>query len=138
MNDPVPNKTITRDQLDTMFANIAKETDWDTSKPMLWGYFFTDGTREPLEKAKLLLEEKGYRYVDIFLADKDEPNEDDIWFLHVEKEEVHSAATLDKRNDELYRFAHKHGLGAYDGMDVGPIKKETANHSGLETRAAEF
>jgi len=66
---------------------------------------------------------QGYKYVDIYLSDKDDPNEPDIYWLHVEKVEIHSPKTLDKRNDELYIFANKYALDSYDGMDVGPVKQ---------------
>ena len=46
-----------------------------------------------------------------------------LWWLHVEKIEVHSVASLDARNQVLYRSADEQGLDAYDGMDVGPVKR---------------
>lgn len=113
---------ITREQLAEMFAAIAKDAKWDMSKPMLWGYFFTDSSREKLEKAAPVLESQGYRFVDIFLSDKEDPEEPDLWWLHVEKVEAHSVDTLHARNRDLYKFADKHDLECYDGMDVGPAE----------------
>ena len=40
---------VSRAKLDQMFANIAKDTTWNMSRDMLWGYFFTHPTRQPLE-----------------------------------------------------------------------------------------
>ncbi|QSX78775.1 ribonuclease E inhibitor RraB [Agrilutibacter solisilvae] len=114
---------ITRDQLDTMFESMATNTDWDLSAPLLWGYFFTDASPEKLAQAAPLLEAQGYTVVDIFQTETDEPQEQDLrdlWWLHVEKVEVHTAKSLDARNQALYAFAAEHGLGAYDGMDVSP------------------
>lgn len=119
----IPNKSITIAQLEDMFNNISAKTDLDMNGPMLWGYFFTHHEKNKLEQAKIQLEDQGYRYVDIFLADKDETTEPDLWFLHVEKIETHSPESLDKRNDEFYIFAEKFGLDSYDGMDVGPVKQ---------------
>ena len=45
----------------------------------------------------------------------------DLWWLHVEKTEVHTPDSLHERNQALYRFAEEHGLDGYDGMDVGAI-----------------
>ena len=113
---------ITRDQLDTMFASMARDTDWDLSAPLLWGYFFTHGSPEKLAQAAPLLEAQGYRVVDLFLSEKEEPNEPDLWWLHLEKVEVHTPQSLDARNQVLYAFADEHGLDAYDGMDVSPLQ----------------
>jgi hypothetical protein len=107
--------------LEQMFANIAKKTPWDMSRPMLWGYFFTDPSREKLEAVVPELEAGGYRLVEIFVPDPDEGAEE-YFFLHVEKEEIHSPASLHARNSELYAFAERHELDSYDGMDVGPIQ----------------
>jgi len=115
---------ITRDSLVEMFDNMAKNTPWDLSKPVLWGYFFTDASRQKLQHAAPLLEKQGYRIVDIYLSDKEEPKEPDLWWLHVEKVEVHTPDTLDQRNQLLYQFADEQGIDAYDGMDVGPASEQ--------------
>ena len=116
-------KIITLESLEEMFENIKKQTKWDTTKPLLWGYFFTNSNPKLLEMARDVLVKKGYRYVDIYLSDKDNPDDNDMWWLHIEKEEIHTPQSLDKRNDDLYNFANDFGLDSYDGMDVGPIKK---------------
>jgi len=119
------NTVITKDLLVEMFDNMAKDTPWDLSRPVLWGYFFTDPSRQALERAAPLLECQGYRIVDIYLSDKDEPSESDLWWLHVEKVEVHTPDTLDQRNQVLHQFAHDEGIDTYDGMDVGPATEST-------------
>jgi len=123
MTDSIPGKSITLDKLEEMFANISEKSGWDMSEPMLWGYFFTHHEPKLLESAKVTLVEKGYRFVDIYISDKEDPADPDIWWLHVEKEEVHTPQSLDKRNDQHYLFAHELGLDDYDGMDVGSIGK---------------
>jgi len=119
----IPGKSIYIEQLEEMFSNIQSNTDWDTSGNMLWGYFFTHSEPTKLEKAKDILVAKGYRFVDIYLSDKDEPNEPDMFWLHLEKEETHSPQSLDETNNELYIFANEFGLDSYDGMDIGPVGK---------------
>ncbi len=86
---------------------------------MLWGYFFTNHDPSKLELAKEALVSKGYRFVSIHRSDKE--SESGLFWLHVEKIEQHTPASLDKRNDELYIFAHQIGLDTYDGMDVGLV-----------------
>ena len=117
----VPGKTIYIEQLEEMFSNIEENTDWSISADLLWGYFYTHHEPSRLEKAKEALVSSGYRFVDIYLSDKDDPGEPDLYWLHVERIETHTPHSLDKRNNELYIFAHEFGLDSYDGMDVGPV-----------------
>ena len=111
---------ISLDQLEGMFANIADGAGWDMSRPMLWGYFFTDQSSEKLASVAERLAQDGYRYVDLFVPEIDEGVEP-YFFLHVEKEEVHTPASLHQRNAQLYALADQYGLDSYDGMDVGPL-----------------
>ena len=115
------SEMITKESLVEMFENISNNTDWDISSPLLWGYFFTDSTSEKLQKSIPDLEAKGYKFVEIFLSDKENSDEPDLWWLHVEKIEIHTPESLFNRNQELYQFAAEHHLESYDGMDVGPI-----------------
>ena len=113
---------IQLEQLETMFADIAAGAKWDMSRPMLWGYFFTDQSRTKLEAAAGALVRQGYRFVDVFVPDLGQ-GEEEYFFLHVEREEVHSPESLHERNMQLYAFAELHELATYDGMDVGPIRE---------------
>jgi hypothetical protein len=108
------------EDLKAVFDDIAAGAKWDMSRPMLWGYFFTDHSRTKLEAAAAALVQQGYRFVDVFVPELDE-GEDEYFFLHVEREEVHSPESLHERNMQLYAFAELHELATYDGMDVGPI-----------------
>ena len=119
----IPGKNIYIEQLEEMYANIQSNTDWNTSGDMLWGYFFTHSEPEKLEKAKGVLITKGYRFVDIYVSDKDEPSDPDMFWLHMEKIETHSPKSLDETNNEFFIFAHEFGLDSYDGMDIGPVEK---------------
>lgn len=111
---------VSRDRLQKMFADIARNTKWDMSREMLWGYFFTHPNRQLLESVTIELSRLGYRVVGIYLSDKKQRDEPDLWWLHVERVEIHSVESLDARNKELTEFASRHGLASYDGMDVGP------------------
>lgn len=111
---------ITLDSLQQMFENIRADTKWNIDGPMLWGYFFTDASVEKLRSLVPLLETQGYRFVDLFVPELDD-GEDEYFFLHVEKEEAHTVESLHERNSQLYALADLHELSSYDGMDVGPI-----------------
>lgn len=105
--------------LETMFSNIQKSTDWNIDGPMLWGYFFTDASADKLRALASELDQQGYRFVEMFIPELDE-GEEEYYFLHVEKLEPHSVLSLHQRNQELYALADKFGVDTYDGMDVGP------------------
>jgi hypothetical protein len=104
-----------------VFARMSEETGWDVGGDLLWGFFFTDRSREPLDLAAPILQVQGYRVVDIYRSDSDEAGEQDLWWLHVESVGVHTPESLFARGERLAEFAKAHGIGAYDGWDVGPV-----------------
>ena len=110
-----------REQLETMFTQIEQDAGWDTSQDLLWGYFFTHSTPQPLEVAASDIAKMDYQVVDIYQSDKDDPADPDQWWLHVERVEIHTVDSLMARNADLAAFAVRHGLDSYDGMDVGPV-----------------
>lgn len=111
--------TIDLPSLESMFADIRAKTDWDIDGPMLWGYFFTDQSPEKLKQLAGVLEQQGYAFVDLFLPETEEGEEEE-YFLHVEKVEPHTVLSLHERNQQFYALADAHGIRTYDGMDVGP------------------
>lgn len=108
---------IPKAAIEEMFARSLKKAAWRIDGVCLWGYFFTDQSREKLKKAEAALAAMGYRQVDIF-----RPAGRDFYFLHVERVEQHSIDSLHARNTELSEFAIRYELRSYDGMDVGPLK----------------
>ena len=89
---------------------------------MLWGYFFTHGSPEKLKELKDFLVIKDYKYVDLYMSEKDKENEPDLWWLHVEREEVHTPKSLIEINQKHKSIAKDFNLQSYDGWDVGPIE----------------
>lgn len=118
----VPDKIITLESLEEMFQTIQADTDWDVSGDLLWGYFFTHSEPSKLEEAKSYLMSLGYSFVGIFLGEKRDKDDPDVFWMHIEKIETHSPESLNSRNDYFYRYANEFGLDSYDGMDVGPIE----------------
>ena len=51
---------ISKPELEEMFQNISANTNWDVKKPLLWGYFFTDNSKDKLKASGSLLEQQGY------------------------------------------------------------------------------
>jgi hypothetical protein len=113
---------IEREDIEEMFADIRTQGKWNLDGPLLWGYFFTAGTKQKLEPAGKALTKDGYRFVDIWLSESDEPDEPDCWWLHVERVEHHTVDSLHKRNKLLEAVAKKFDVD-YDGMDVGLVEE---------------
>ncbi len=111
------------EQIKAMFASVTEDAGWDLGQPMEWGYFFTDRKRDKLEAAFKELKRDGFAFVDIFMPQLKE-GEQDYFFLHVTKVAVHTPESLFEQNALLYALAAKHGLDSYDGMDVGPISSK--------------
>jgi hypothetical protein len=106
---------ITRDVVRGFFRSN-RERGIDLGRDMLWGYFFIDERRKMLEKLRRTLVGKGYRYVDIL--DRDESA---VLYLHVERVERHTAASLYQRCVECYAIARAHQIADFDGFDVGNV-----------------
>jgi hypothetical protein len=111
---------ISRQQLQRMFDQMNQQSHWDLKQPLLWGYFFFNPTREPLDKAASLLAAIGYRVVGVEQVTPKTNLAPNKWRLHVERVEVHTVDSLDVRNHDLNDFARTNGIALYDGMDVGP------------------
>ena len=111
---------ITREQLQDHFEHTRAVAKWSIDDVCLWGYFFTDHDRTKLLAAAPALEQMGYRVVG-FLEPTPDDDDQELLFLHVEREERHTVDSLHARNQDLYRFAEQFGIETYDGMDVGPL-----------------
>lgn len=105
-------------QIEQMFLGMKNEAGWDVTGKLLWGYFFTDREPQKLEPLAAHLVQLGYRFVRIY-----ETDDRSTHFLHVERIEAHTPASLCERNSELNKLAAKFGVESYDGMDVGPVAK---------------
>lgn len=111
---------ITLEELQRMFATMKAEAPFDAEGELLWGYFFTDADKKKLRPVADELAALGYREVGLYRTDDRE-----TYFLHVEKVEVHTPQSLHDRNTQLYEIAQRHGIEAYDGMDVGPVGEQS-------------
>lgn len=111
---------ITKDAIQQVFDDLDTQGDMDTKGPLLYGYFFTDPDGDKLYSASEELQKMGYKFINIFQPEVDE-GDDPFYYLHVEKVETHSVDSLDKRNQEFYKFADKFNLESYDGFDVGHV-----------------
>ena len=116
-------------QLEQTFQRIRDEAGWDLSKPMLWGFFFTDHLPARLEAAANVLTSQGYHFVAIYEPDIDaavidseaETAKAPLYFLHIERVELNTPASLHARNGELNALATEFDLSSYDGWDVGIV-----------------
>ena len=105
--------------IEELFSKVKKQTSWDLSTDLTWGFFFTSATLPPLESTAAALTNHGYRFIECFQT------EDAQLWLHVEKDEAHSIASITARNKELEKVAKLHKC-TYDGFNVvGPEEEET-------------
>lgn len=109
--------SMTKADVQNLFDTIEAESGWDLSTPKLWQFFFIDESEAALKKAVSVLQLMGYQLEQVFPAQV-EAGDAPYFFLMVSKLEVHTVASLNKRNEELAKFAQKMGLAEYDGMDV--------------------
>ncbi|HEX5831483.1 MAG TPA: ribonuclease E inhibitor RraB [Gemmatimonadaceae bacterium] len=106
-------------QIEQIFAHMRDEAGWDVAGPLLWGFFFTAADPAKLSAAAERLTATGYRKVDLYAMEPDDESEPSRYFLHVERVERLTPATLHERNRRLNAFAAELGLESYDGWDVG-------------------
>lgn len=107
---------ISIEQLEQMFWNMKNKSGWNATGDLLWGYFFTDVKPKKLEPLAAHLVELGYRFVSIYETDDRSTN-----FLHVERVEAHTPASLFILNAQMNALASQFDVDSYDGMDVGPL-----------------
>lgn len=107
---------ITIRKIDEMFSNM-NTNGLKTDTPMLYGYFFTNDNQKQLEKVAEELKEKKFEFVEIY------QDEDKLYWLHLERKEVHNSKTLFALNKELYAISDKYKLNSYDGFDLGNVDK---------------
>lgn len=112
----VTQNKISLEKIEEMFSNMhANGVNTDTT--MLWGYFFTTSEKDHnFEKVANELKNKNFDFVEIFQAD------DQSYWLHLERKEIHNAKSLYQLDEELYAIANKYKI-TYDGFDVGNVNK---------------
>ncbi|MBV8501910.1 MAG: ribonuclease E inhibitor RraB [Paucibacter sp.] len=117
--------SISQSQLESMFANMRAKTPWNVDGPLLWGFFFVDPDKGKLDAVANELVSHGYRLVDIT------PRKGGAeYWLHVERVETLTPASLYARNIEFEALARRYEIRTYDGMDVGPAPTPASAASG--------
>lgn len=85
----------------------------DTTKPLLYGYFFYNKDQTKLEQLKDTLLKENYSLVRLeYVVTKE-------YILHVEKVEVHSRTSMLARENQLDMLAKFYQIDGYDRWDVG-------------------
>jgi hypothetical protein len=110
---------ITFDKIEEFYSNMHKN-GVNTDTLMLYGYFFTNSTPEKLEMVAEELKGQDFKYVDIY------QDEDNLYWLHMERTEIHNSKSLFELNQKLYSIADKYQIESYDGFDVGNAAKDKA------------
>ncbi len=100
----------------------------DTEKPLLYGYFFYDKSRQKLEKFANQLKGDKYHVVRLELTDTDN------YILHVEKVETHSRSSLLKTENQFDQLCKAFQIDNFDGWDIGNAdpRKPLVSDEGFE------
>lgn len=115
-----PDDATSEGQLRELLTQIAAESDWDLSGDLVWGYYFFNREKSPLEILGNRLAGEGYRVVNIF-ENKDD-NKSVEYGLHLERVEHHNLESITKRSEEMRRLATESGIDQFDGVDVAPVE----------------
>jgi hypothetical protein len=119
---------IPRKLLQEMFENCRKVDTFDINAECRWSYFFTDVDADKLLSAGEELERRGYALIGLLEAEGSPDGDDDqYYYLQVDRVEHHTVDTLSHLNNELDAFASERGLHSYDGMEVGPIEQDESS-----------
>jgi len=105
---------INRQDVDELFQKMRK-AGWNMDNQKTWGYFFKDTSRNKLSHLSKHLTTLGYEVVDI-----NQSYPDEMFWLHVEKIEIHNEKTLHELNQFFYQLAKDNHIQEYDGMDISP------------------
>ena len=109
---------ITKVTIEGFFMNVEEHKNVDLSQEIAWGFYFLDKNKILLPDLAKCLEESGYKFKEIFKAEKDEEEQTQEYYLHVQKFEFHNVSSLIKRCQELYEKADTFGVKAFDGFDI--------------------
>jgi hypothetical protein len=105
------------EETEKFFEDLNKFSDprWYLNRPRLWGYFFNSRSAEKLTQLRSLLARDGFAFVQL---------EQDVsdYYLHMEKEAIHSATTFHKQLEEIAVFARQFEIDSI-GYNVGANKR---------------
>jgi hypothetical protein len=105
------------EETEKFFEELNKFSDprWHLNRPRLWGYFFNSRSAEKLIQLRPLLARDGYAFVQL---------EQDVshYYLHMEKEAIHSVTSFHKQLEEIAVLAGKFEIDSI-GYNVGSIRR---------------
>jgi hypothetical protein len=117
---PQPDRFADISHYDELFTRMRDEYKWNVEEPMIWSFFFThDDAQESLQPVADHLQQTGYTFIRYFRTDGDHPTN----FLHVDRIEEHTPASLRTREIQLFNLAEEFAVTSYDGYEVGPVTK---------------
>ncbi len=113
-----------RKKVDVLVFDQIQKNAWNLDEDLVWGYYFIDERKLPLQASAWCLDLVGYRVVSLDFDDEKKK-----WWLHVEKVGRHTLDSMASLNVRLDWLARACIWSEYDGWDVGPIinSKKEAN-----------
>lgn len=102
-------------EIEDFFHDVQTTDNIDFSDDLSWGYYFSHFEKSKLEHIKTILLKQGYSFAEII------EEQDNRYYLHIEKIEKHTVDSLTKRDLELLGYANKFNIDSYDGFDVEAV-----------------
>jgi len=106
---------VTEQSVKDLFKKMQK-AGWDMNNEHVWGYFFKDTSQNKLILLGKHLEDQGFKLIDINQSFPDER-----YWLHIEKQQVHTVQSLNQLNNFFQHLCAENNVLAYDGMDISPV-----------------
>ena len=118
-----------------IFADAAREDNWNLSEPMLYSFYFVDEDAEKLDKLGEKLEADGYDFIGIYeLGDEETDESTGEYLLHIDKVETHTPESLAQRNVEFARLAEEYEIKTYDGWEFGEVGGDDEEDEEIEEK----
>ncbi|MCX6145781.1 MAG: tetratricopeptide repeat protein [Candidatus Kapabacteria bacterium] len=103
----------------------------DITKPLLYGYFFIDNDKSKLEVLYSYLKNQSFSLIRL------EKVNNMNYLLQIEKIEIHSRQSLEKRLIELKELSRKYKVSVFDGWEVGSANLQPLVKKSIERNISE-
>lgn len=93
------------------FENLKNHDGIDSKCELNWAFYFSHSEKDLLESVKVHLILKGYDFSEVIYCDN-------LYYLQIAKNEIHTEDSLLKRCIELFDFSKKFGINTFEGFDA--------------------
>jgi hypothetical protein len=109
-----PKNMIKKSYIKEYFKTINSIKNLDLEKELNWGFYFSHKEKQHLINISKNSALNKYDFKEIVSCDN-------IYYLQIAKNEIHTEESLFKRCVELYEFSKIQGIDRFDGFDVEEV-----------------